>query len=195
MNPTGQNAAGIAASATISAAAKKVVRVGVLSSITKLDPREADDNISGLVLEQIFETPYSITGGETKVRPQLFEPLRHDGGLQYSAAILPGIRFSDGTPLTAELAARSLRGAKVLQSKATVDVKGDRVVFTLREPNPRFDLTLSHGGTAIVLDNIAQLHGTGPFMFEQRPNVRLLQTAKNIRLVRNPHYRGQTSVD
>ena len=194
MNQTGHAAAGTTASATLSTA-RKVVRIGVLSSITKLDPREALDNISGLVLEQIFETPYTIAAGETAVRPLLFEPLRHDGALQCSAAIRPGIHFSNGTPLTPELAARSLRGAKVLQSKATVDVKGDRVVFTLREPNPRFDLALTQGGTAIVLDNVAQLHGTGPFMFEQRPNARLLQTARSIRLVRNPQFHGQTTID
>ena len=59
MNQTGHAAAGTTASATLSTA-RKVVRIGVLSSITKLDPREALDNISGLVLEQIFETPYTI---------------------------------------------------------------------------------------------------------------------------------------
>lgn len=177
------------------AAAAKTVRVGVLSSITKLDPREAVDNISGLVLGQIFEAPYAIAAGETTVRPQLFEPLRNDRGLQYSAAVRPGIRFSDGTPLTAEIAARSLRGAKVLQSKATVDVYQDRVIFTLTEPNPRFDLTLTQGNTAIVLDKGLQFHGTGAFMFEQRPNLRLLQGAKSIRLVRNPNYHGAANVD
>jgi ABC-type transport system substrate-binding protein len=185
---------GTTASAAVSAPAKGV-RVGVLSSITKLDPREAVDNISGLVLGQIFEAPYAISAGETAVRPQLFEPLRHDRGLQYSAAVRPGIRFSDGTPLTADIAARSLRGAKVLQSKATIDVYEDRVVFTLTEANPRFDLTLTQGNTAIVLDKGLQLCGTGAFMFEQRPNIRLLQTAKSVRLVRNPHYHGRASVD
>jgi len=182
------------ASATVPVAAK-VVRVGVLSSMSKLDPREAVDNISGLVLGQIFEAPYSIASGATAVRPQLFEPLRHEGGLQYSAAVRPGIRFPDGTALTADLAAKSLRGAKVLASKASVTVKDGRIVFTLREPNPRFDLTLTQGNTAIVLEKDGQLLGTGAFMFEQRPNMRQLQAAKTIRVVRNPEYHGRTAVD
>jgi peptide/nickel transport system substrate-binding protein len=76
-----------------------------------------------------------------------------------------------------------------------VEVRGDRVWFTLTVPNPRFDLTLTQGNTAIVLDRGTQLIGTGAFMFEQRPNVRLLQTARSIRLVRNPHYHGQNAVD
>jgi ABC-type transport system substrate-binding protein len=176
-------------------AVSRVIRVGVLSGVSKLDPREAIDNVSGMVLGQVFEAPYGIAAGETAVHPQLFEPLRAEGRLQYSAAVLPGVRFSDGTPLTADLAARSLRGAKVLQNKAAVEVRNDRVWFTLTAPNPRFDLTLTQGNTAIVLDRGTQLIGTGAFMFEQRPNVRLLQTAKSVRLVRNPEYHGTSAVD
>jgi peptide/nickel transport system substrate-binding protein len=173
----------------------RIVRVGVLSGISKLDPRDAVDNISGMVLGQVFEPPYAIAAGDTRVKPQLFELLRAEGRSQYSAAVLPGVKFSDGTPLTAELAVRSLRGAKVLQNKATVDARGDRVWFTLSTPNPRFDLTLTQGNTAIVLDRGTQLLGTGAFMFEQRPNLRLLQTARSLRLVRSPHYHGVTGVD
>ena len=176
-------------------AVARIVRVGVLSAISKLDPRDAVDNISGMVLGQVFQAPYGIASGDTGVTPQLFETLRPEGRLQYSAGIMPGVKFSDGTPLTAELAARSLRGAKVLQNKASVEVRNDRIWFTLTAPNPRFDLTLTQGNTAIVLDRGTQLIGTGAFMFEQRPNLRLLQTARSIRLVRNPHYHGTTAVD
>ena len=180
---------------SVATATAKAVRVGVLSSMSKVDPREAVDNISGMVLGQVFEAPYAIAAGETKVRPQLFELLRMESRTQYSAAIRPGIKFSDGTPLTADLAARSLRGAKALNNKATVEVRGDRVWFTLTAPNPRFDLTLTQGNCAIVLDKGTQLLGTGAFMFDHRPNLRLLQTAKTVRLVRNPFHHGTSSVD
>lgn len=176
-------------------AATKTIRVGVLSPIGKLDPREAVDNISGMILGQIFETPYTIAAGETNVRPGVFELLRPEGRLQFSAAVREGVRFSDGTPLTPELAVRSLRGAKILNNKATVEVRGDRVWFTLTTPNPRFDLTLTQGNTAIVLDRATQLLGTGAFMFESRPNLRLMQMASSIRLVRNPHHAGKSSVE
>jgi hypothetical protein len=75
-------------------AATKTVRVGVLSAISKLDPRDAVDNISGMILGQIFETPYTIAAGETNVRPGLFEPLRSEGRLQYSAAVREGATLS-----------------------------------------------------------------------------------------------------
>ena len=179
----------------VATATSKIVRVGVLSGISKLDPREAVDNISSMVLGQIFEAPYAIASGETEVRPNVLEPLRAEGRLQFSAAIRPGVKFSDGTPLTADLAAGSLRGAKVLLNKATIEAKGDRVWFTLTAPNPRFDLTLTQSNTAIVLDRGTQLLGTGPFAFEQRPNIRLLQAAKSFRLVRNPHHAGKNGID
>lgn len=181
--------------APVATATAKAVRIGVLSAIGKLDPREAVDNISGMILGQIYEPPYAIAAGETAVRPAVFELLRPEGKLQYSAAIREGVKFSDGTPLTADLAVRSLRGAKVLTSKATIEARDGRVWFTLKTPNPRFDLTLTQGNCAITLDRGTQLLGTGAFMFDSRPNIRLLQTATTIRLVRNPHHAGQNSID
>jgi ABC-type transport system substrate-binding protein len=181
----------------VAPAISRVVRVGVLSAISKLDLREAIDSISGMVLGQIYEAPYAIVSGsgEPRVQPLVFEPLRPEGRLRFSTAIRPDVKFSDGTPLTAEIAARSLRGAKVLLSKAKVEVEGDRVWFTLAEPNPRFDLTLTQAVTSIVLDRGIQLLGTGAFMFEQRPNLRVLQAAKSFRLVRNPYHAGKSGVD
>src|ERR1051325_3990215 len=94
------------------------MRVGVLTPISELDPRKAVDYVSGMILDQIFETPSA-----------LFEPLRAEDRkhLEYSAQIRPGVVFSDGTPLTAELAVRSLREASVLAGKATVQLKEGRV--------------------------------------------------------------------
>jgi len=177
--------------------AVNTVRVGVVSSISKLDPRDSADHVSSLVLAQIFETPYVTNGEGSSATPCLFEPLKQESldGLHYSAAVRPNIRFSEGTVLTADIAARALRGAGVLAKRATVEVRGDRVWFTLTARNPRFELTLAQSGCAIVLDKGLQFHGTGPFMFEQRPNLRLLQSATSIRLVRNPQHRGQSHVD
>lgn len=174
----------------------KAVRVGVLSPINKLDPRDAVDYVSAVVLGQVFDTPYQITG-DASAKPLLFEPLRRDDahGTQYSAIVRAGVRFSDGTPLTPEIAARSLRATSVLRNKATVEVRGGRVCFTLSSPNPRFELTLAQTSCAIVLDRGLQLLGTGPFVFDHRPNLRMLQMTPVVRLVRNPHYHGTTDVD
>ncbi|HJW92734.1 MAG TPA: ABC transporter substrate-binding protein [Thermoanaerobaculia bacterium] len=173
----------------------KVLRVGTLSTIASIDPRDAADNISGMVLEQIFEPAYMLAAGETAVRPHLLEPLRSEGRLQYSAAVRNGARFSDGTAVTADIVARSLRSTKALVNKAIVDVHGDRVWFTLSAVNPRFDLTLTQSNCSIVLDRGTQLLGTGPFMFEHRPNLKLLQREPSIKLVRNPHHAQANALD
>src|SRR5690349_19801353 len=124
--------------------AVKSVRVGVVSSISKLDPRDSADHVSALVLAQIFETPYVADGTGTGAKPCLFEPLKQESldGLQYSAAVRPNVRFSEGTVLTADIAVRALRGAGVLAKRASVEVRGERVWFTLAARNPRFELTL-----------------------------------------------------
>jgi ABC-type transport system substrate-binding protein len=180
---------------TTPVAAGRILRVGILSAMAKIDPREAVDNVSGMVLGQIFESPYALEAGETTVRPRLLEPLQQRGPLQYAAAVRAGIRFSDGTPLTAGIVARSLNGTKALANKAVVEARGDQVWFTLSVPNPRFDLCLTQGNCAIVLERGSELAGTGPFMFEGRPDERALQNATSIRLVRNPHHGQADGVD
>lgn len=175
--------------------ARRTLRVGILSTIAKIDPREAIDNVSGMVLGQIFESPYALDSGETIARPRLLEPMQQRGPLQYSAAVRSGIRFSDGTPLTADIVARSLGKAKALANKAVVEAKDGQVWFTLGAPNPRFDLCLTQGNCAIVLDRGTELAGTGPYMFEGRPDERALHGARSIRLVRNPHHEHTNGVD
>jgi ABC-type transport system substrate-binding protein len=180
---------------TTPSAAGRILRVGILSAMAKIDPREAVDNVSGMVLGQIFEAPYALNSGETTIQPRLLDPLQRRGSLQYSAAVRDGIRFSDGTPMTAAIVARSLSGSKALANKAAVEARGDQVWFTLSVPNPRFDLCLTQGNCAIVLDRAGELIGTGPFMFEGRPDARALQNARSIRLVRNPHHGHANGVD
>lgn len=163
----------------------KTVRVGIAASIEALDPRAGAGGPTALVLGQIFEPADA-----------LLQPLRaeDEDGAHFSAAVCPGVRFSDGTLLTAEIAARSLRGAPALAGRATIDVHDDRLWFHLAAPNPRFALTLARGACAIVLETGRQLHGTGPFLFDQHPNLRLLQLSPSIRLVRNPYYRSTTAI-
>jgi peptide/nickel transport system substrate-binding protein len=179
-----------------SASGGKIIRVGILAPIEKLDPREAVDNVSNLILGQIFEPAYAVAPGGTNIEPVLFsEPLRHEGGRRYSAAVRGDVVFSDGTPLTAERIAHSLSGSAVLTSKAAISVRGDRVVFALASVNPRFELTLTQSNCAIVLEKDGTLYGSGPFLFEGKPTLRALQSASPLRLVRNPRWRGKTKID
>src|SRR5687768_4186435 len=92
-----------------SGAAIKRLRVGIVARVHSLDPRQARDLVSTLAVQQIFETAYAVPRGEGAAPPVLFTgPLQEEGGGRRSAVVRPGIVFSDGTPLTAELVASSL---------------------------------------------------------------------------------------
>jgi ABC-type transport system substrate-binding protein len=149
------------------AADRKSIRIGILSAIGSLDPRQAGDTITAIILEQVFESPYTVLpSGE--IEPWLFaEKLRLDregGQPVYSAAVRPGIVFSDGTPFTAALAAASVAKTKAIRGRATVTASGDRVVFTMSGPSPRFEHVLTQWNTAIVLEQRGALLGTGPYV-------------------------------
>lgn len=178
--------------------AKKSLRIGVLSAPGEMDPRQAGDTITALVLEQIFETPYTVTPAGT-VEPWLFaEKLRQDrGGDQpvYSAAVRKGVVFSDGTPLTAELAAVSLAKTKALFGRTKVAAANDRVVFTMSGPSPRFDMVLTQWNTAVVLERAGGFVGTGPYVLAPGTTLQAIKQAGVTHLERNPRYWNKAHID
>jgi ABC-type transport system substrate-binding protein len=174
------------------------MRIGVLSAIGSLDPRQAGDTITAMILEQAFESPYTVTpSGE--IEPWLFAgKLQLDrAGAQpvYSAAVRPGVVFSDGTPLTAALAAESLAKTKAIRGRATVRAAGDRVVFTMSGPSPRFESVLTQWNTAIVLEQKGALYGTGPYVVAPGTTVQSVKQSGVTRLVRNTRYWGTAHID
>lgn len=140
-------------------------------------------------IAQIYETPFSPIRSEAGVSPQLFDSLVQEGPRTASARVIPGITFSDGTPLTAALAAESLSRVDALRGQAAVDCKGDQVLFTLEAPNARFDLALTLYHCSIVLERDGQLLGTGPFTRAASAS------SGQVRLVRNPRYRTTVPLD
>ena len=178
--------------------AKKSIRIGVLSALGSMDPRQAGDTITALVLEQIFETPYTVTPSGS-IEPWLFaEKLRQDRGGDkpvYSASVRPGIVFSDGTPLTAQLAASSLAKTKALFGRTTVTAIGDRVVFTMTGPSPRFEMVLTQWNTAIVLERGAQFIGTGPYVLAPGSTMHSIAQAGVAHLERNTRYWNKAHID
>ncbi len=163
-----------------------------------MDPRQAGDTITALVLEQIFETPYTVTPQGT-IEPWLFaEKLREDRGGDrpvYSAAVRQGIVFSDGTPLTAELAAASLAKTKALFGRTKVSALNDRVVFTMSGPSPRFDMVLTQWNTAIVLERGTNFLGTGPYVLAPGSTLDNIKRAGVSHLERNARYWGKAHID
>ncbi|MGA7615189.1 MAG: ABC transporter substrate-binding protein [Thermoanaerobaculia bacterium] len=173
---------------------RKAFRVGITSPPRTLDPHAASDTISALVINQIFQTPYVFHSRPDVAEPLLFsEPLREEAGLErytcWSASIRNDVHFSDGTPLTAELAARALNRASGNDGSARFEAKGDRVWIRLREPNARYAWILAQTNYGIALQKGSALLGTGAFMLD--PADGMNGRKETMRLVANPFHAGQ----
>ena len=177
----------------------KTLRVGVLTPVNTLDPREAQDFTSALAVMQVYEPPFAQpTAAAGSPIPLLFqEPLRRESSASfpvYSAAVRSDVFFSDGTPLTARHVVDSLSKAATLREQADVEVSeggGEKVIFRLKRPNARFDLALSRRFCGITLDSGGKLLGTGPYMVAPGSS----GAPNPLRLVRNPHHRKPPAIE
>jgi peptide/nickel transport system substrate-binding protein len=171
-------------------AGTKTLRVGVLTPVNTLNPREAQDFVSQTAVTQIYESPFAQPAAGRLPEPILFqERLRQDSPTEYSATLRSDIRFSDGTPLNARHVADSLARVAALREQVEVEARGERVIFRLSRPNARFDLVLAQRYSAVTLETRGTLLGTGPYMVAPG------STPDRTRLVRNPHARRQAPID
>ncbi|HKH43045.1 MAG TPA: ABC transporter substrate-binding protein [Thermoanaerobaculia bacterium] len=171
-------------------AGTKTLRVGVLTPVNTLNPREAQDFVSQTAVTQIYEPPFAQPAAGRPPEPVLFqERLRQDGPTEHSAAVRSDVRFSDGTPLTARHVADSLARVANLREHMEVEARGDRVIFRLDRPNARLDLALAQRYCCVTLESRGTLFGTGPYMVA--PGA----TPDRTRLVRNPHARRPAAID
>lgn len=170
-----------------------ILRVGLLAPIESLDPRGAWEMGRALVGSQIFETPYAVRGVSLEAEPLLFEePLVEEaaGSAErpvLSAGLREGVRFSDGSELTADEVAQTLGRSPALAGQARVEARGNRIVFTLERPNARFDFALTVPDCAVIRDGGEDQIGTGPY-------VAASGSGSGLRLVRNPHYRDPVPI-
>lgn len=161
-----------------------VFRVGFVNRWERRDPRTGLNFASFLVQWHIYEPPYRLATQSHQIEPVLIDyPLQKESdALTYSAAVRKGIRFSDGTELTAEHVAASLEKTAAFKPHASASARGDRVFFRLKRANARFDLLLARFDHGIVLERGREFLGTGPYMLgpDAQP--------ESFKLVRNPHH-------
>lgn len=172
-----------------STAKPKVLRVGFLASVLHLEPAVAHDVESSFVLRHIFEAPFDTVYGSTEIEPRLFRGPLEARGETLEGELRDDIFFSDGVRLTAAHVAESLRGAALIAAQAGVRAMGDRLIFTLKRPNARFDLALTHFECSVVRHEGTRLLGSGPYMLA--PD----STPTLVRLVRNPYHRPAAPID
>jgi peptide/nickel transport system substrate-binding protein len=183
-----------------------LVRGGTLvfaraADIRGLDPTAVLDNPSIWADEQIYETLYTVTSDGRSVRPLLATGYTLSSDKRtWTFELRPGVRFSDGRPLTAADVAYSVNRARRSQNGfgyidaaiASVQARGDRtVVVTTRYPWAPLlgDLSLFVNG--IVPRN---LDGQRPAVFFRHPvatgpfTVAHWQPGQFLLLQRNPYY-------
>jgi peptide/nickel transport system substrate-binding protein len=88
----------------------RTLTIGLASDPGTLDPAEAVDESALLITRHLYEGLTAYEPGGTRAIPALAEAWDTSAdGLKWTFHLRPGVRFSDGTPLTADSAARNFK--------------------------------------------------------------------------------------
>jgi peptide/nickel transport system substrate-binding protein len=183
----------LALAAPASAQPAGTLVVGLVAEPVNLDPAQVTDLNSNRVGRRIVETLVTFPDESTQIVPGLAESWTiSKDGLQYTFKLRSGIKFHDGTPLTAEAVKFSIErqinpehpahklGKYPFANfffgnvKAVEALSDERVAFLLKEPRASFLAILTAGAASIVSptavmksgpDYPLQPVGTGPFKF------------------------------
>lgn len=150
------------------------------SAPTTLDPADARVPASFArrsITSLLFDT--LVTMDETgRARPGLAESWEASGGnLRWQLRLRRGVKFHDGTPLTSEIVAASLRSVNPLWS---VRADGDSVIISWDAPLPDLPAELTLPRNAILKrDGEEKVSGTGPFhIVDWQPGKKLTLAAE-----------------
>jgi peptide/nickel transport system substrate-binding protein len=171
----------------VSAQGRKELRVGVAGVPASLDPASALDGAVPLIARQVFDTLVAFREGSTDIEPALATRWNVSrDGLTWSFSLREGVKFHDGTVLTAtEVAASFARGLKadpnlpapawgtllrgtpgVIKEVQAADARTVHIVLV--QPYAPLLTVLAHPALAIVhasspLEGVVRLDGTGPY--------------------------------
>jgi peptide/nickel transport system substrate-binding protein len=175
-----------------------------------LEPVLNDGNVDIWVLSNIYDTLILPTDDGQGLKPGLATDWKvADDGLSVTLTLRDGIKFSDGSPITADDVKWSLERAAtpdngiwqfLVASIDHVDVQGDKtVVIKLKHPDPAILPALTVFNTSIMPHKLFEATpgktdadkakafaehpvGSGPFMFAS------WEKGSDMKLVKNPYY-------
>ena len=194
--------AGLLAAAVAGAADARPITVAVDTSFTTLDPYDAGDTLSQNVGKAFYEGLFGLDR-QMKVEPVLATGYEvSSDGLVYTISLRKGVKFSDGTPFTAEAVkltmerakdpSKSLKRASLFKNVGKVEVKDEHtVVFTLKKPFSAFINQLAHPSAVMMCPalttkdkSVTAFHpcGTGPYVVEK------YNPSEYLVLKKNPNY-------
>lgn len=198
-------AAALACAPTVFAqAAPGALRIGLAAANTAIDPHFSNNSPNNAVLSHLFDT-LVVYDDKQDAHPGLAESWKVVDDTHWEFKLRSGVKFSDGTPLTAKDVVASFARVEEVQSVssfktytrsiAKVEAVGDDVVrFTTRAPSPLLPSFLTririikaefeHAPTADFNSGKAAI-GSGPYVLQEYvPGTR-------VTLKPNPYYWGE----
>ena len=174
-----------------------------------LDPVLNDANVDIWILTNLYDTLLQPTADGKSVEPGLATAWKvSDDGKTVTLTLREGVKFADGTPLTAQDVKWSLDRARdpnngiwnfLIGSIDSIDASGSTVVLNLKHPDPSIVPALATFNTAILPEKQFSAEpgatdadkaksfaehpiGTGPFVLKS------WQRGGTMELVKNPNY-------
>ncbi|HZC70284.1 MAG TPA: ABC transporter substrate-binding protein [Jatrophihabitans sp.] len=179
--------------------------IGTTDSIIALDPAGSYDNGSLAVEDNIYQFLMNVPAGGKAPEPDAAQSCDFSSPKVYECTLKPGLKFSNGDPLTAKDVAFSFQRivtinnpngpASLLGNMKSVKADGDsKVVFTLNNPNDQtWPFVLGTSAGPIVDSKVfapdkllpdGQVIGSGPFRISSYQKNQLIQYEAN------PNYSG-----
>lgn len=161
--------------------------------VSTLDPAFVTDRPTQTVLRHVFENLVDTDPATGGVVPWLATDWKvSDDKKQWTFHLKSGVKFSDGTPLTAAVAKSSLErlldknlaaaNASLVSTITAIAAPSEtELQITTKEPFAPLLENLAHPGAAIVPPNFNPQKpvGSGPFVIAERQNAVKLVLAKN----------------
>lgn len=158
-----------AITATAQAPAPKVLKVGIQADIQGTNPQRAVDSFSLSVFGNVFDTLAAFQPEGVQIVPGLATEWTSDSAFKtWTFTLRQGVKFHDGTPLTAEAVVRSFKAIPGFPH--TIAASGaDKVVFGLSVPDANFIQVVAQPYYSVIspkmIEDPAAVAGTGPFLF------------------------------
>lgn len=198
----------------------KAITMGTTQLTGVLDPAAAYDSASWMLLRNTFQSLLAFPAASSAPSPDAAQSCEFTGGeaMQYHCTLRPGLKFSNGHPLTAQDVVFSIERTRkindpngpgsLLSSIKTVEAKGDNeVLFHLGAPDATLPAKLA-GPAGAIVDHQAypadktvandKLIGSGPYRFESVEMVRAGkgdgQQLGKVVLVANDKYSGDAKL-
>jgi len=167
------------------------LQIAMRAAPTSLDPASSavSDSFARRTLTSLMFDTLVVLDESGRAKPGLAESWQAMRGNQrWQFRLRRGVKFHDGTPLTSEIAASSLRLANPAWN---VTPERDSVTIECENPNPEMlaELTLSRNAIA-KRDSDNKVIGTGPMhIVDWQPGKKLMLAAEE------DHWRGRPFLD